>query len=162
MIILRRIATGITSHMPSRASEWTLAAILLNWGLNVAMTPGYLDREYWTTLRDLLPSEPFSPVVFWGGGAIVVAALRLLALVINGTFATTAWSRYSPHVRMLMATFSCFFWMTQVLSVWTAEQFWTGLSASAFLLLLDFYNIARTSTDARHSDEAHRNGIAGT
>lgn len=163
-MIIARLYRGVSSHFPARASEWALAAILFLWGLNAMFTPDYFNRPLWLPLREMLPEELvlLPPPLFWGGGALLVAVLRLGALIVNGTFADTAWSRFSPHVRMLMSVLSCFFWTTQVLSVWASEQVWTGLSTSAVLLALDLYNIVRTSSDASHSDEVRRNGITGT
>lgn len=152
MIILRRIGVGITKHLPARASEWALALILFIWALNCIFTPGYLERPAWLWLAD------HGSQGLWGGAALVIAALRLLALIINGTFADTAWSRRSPHVRAAMAFLSCFFWLSQSLSVWITDVTATGLSASVVFFALDIYNIVRTSTDARHADEAWKHG----
>lgn len=152
MIILRRIASGIRKHLPARASEWALSAILLIWGLNCLLTPGYLDRPAWQVLG------AWGSQSLWGCAALTIALSRFIALVINGTFADTSWSRFSPHVRAAMAFLSCFFWMSQALSVWATETTATGLSTPAVLFALDIYNIVRTSTDARHSDEAWKHG----
>jgi len=151
-MILARIATGITKHLPARASEWALALILLIWALNCSFTPGYLDRPAWQMLA------AHGSQLLWGCAALIVAVLRLLALIINGTFADTAWSRRSPHVRAAMAFLSCFFWLSQALSIWATGTTATGLSASAVYFALDIYNIVRTSTDARHADEAWKHG----
>ena len=71
------------------------------------------------TIRDLLIGAP----VFWVHSNIVLLTCiaaglaRLLALAVNGTFANTAYSRYSPHVRGVTAIASAAFWFMVLLSV---------------------------------------------
>lgn len=159
-MIIGRMYVGIRDHFDTRIIEWLFAGILLLWGVNASFTTGYFDRNAWALLADWAPGDParVPPAIFWGSAATLIALMRITALAINGTFHDTWWSRFSPHVRALMAFLSIFFWTAQTLSLWSAHYLWIGLGPPALYFAADFYIIVRTSSDARHSDEVYRNG----
>lgn len=150
-MIVGRIVNGVATHLPTRVTEWALAAILFNWG-------GIL----------LLPQETFAgasyqamlviaPESTWGVGCLAIGAARLLALVINGTFADSAYSRWSPRVRVVASVLSTFFWLQIVLSFVAGGTYGTGMAVYPVLLVLELYSAHRASRDTRYSDEAARN-----
>lgn len=149
-MLIVRVVRGIHAHLPARAAEWALGAILFNWGWILLLPGQTFGREAYDLMVAIAP-EPI-----WGIACLVIGATRLIALVINGTFADTAYSRFSPHVRTAMSGLSCFFWLQIVLSFALAPP-GTGLAVYPVLLVLDLYSAYRAAGDAKHSDMAARN-----
>lgn len=149
-MLIVKVVRGIQSHLPARAAEWALGAVLFNWGWILLLPRQTMGREAYDLMLAVAPEAA------WGIGCLAVGAVRLLALVINGTFAQTAYSRYSPHVQAGMSILSCFFWLQIVLSFALAPV-GTGVAVYPVLLVLDLYCAYRASRDAQHSDEVARN-----
>lgn len=147
MLILR-VVHGVSSHLEARASEWALGFMLLIWGIQL-LQPGdlFAISPAYDILAEIMPEN------VWGFACFLVGGSRLVALLINGTFADTAYSRYSPHVRAAMAVLSAFFWLNIAISVAVGRPGGTGMAIYPVLLLLDLYNAYRSSGDARQSDE---------
>lgn len=153
-MLIVKVLRGIQSHLPARASEWALGAILFNWGWILLLPRETFSREAYALMLAVMPENA------WGAGCLLLGAVRLLALVVNGTFASTAYSRFSPHVRTGMSVLSCFFWLQIVLSFALAPA-GTGMAVYPVLLVLDLYCAYRASRDAQHSDEVARNARHG-
>lgn len=149
-MLIVKVVRGIQTHLPARAAEWALAAILFNWGWILLLPKETFGREAYALMLAIMPESS------WGVACLVIGAVRLVALVINGTFANTAYSRYSPHVRATMAGLSCFFWLQIVLSFALAPV-GTGMAVYPVLMVLDLYCVYRAAGDAKHSDEVARN-----
>lgn len=152
MIIARRVISGIVEHLPGRASEWALSAIIAGWGVILSLSNGLFEKPSYVALARIADQADWASLCAFAGIA------RIAALTINGTFANTWWSHYSPHVRASMAFIACFYWLTISLSVAGSDQLSTGLAVYPVLLFLDAYNVIRASIDARHSEEKYRNG----
>ena len=107
-----RIVTGIRDHFESRIVEWVMGAAILNYGLGL-VSPGtaWTNPDPWRVLAYYAPENA------WGWLCVLLGLLRLIALVVNGTFADTAYSRFSPHVRGVTALGALGFWMMVLLSV---------------------------------------------
>lgn len=97
----------------------------------------------------------------WGWSCLVFGCGRILALIINGTFADTYYSRFSPHVRGAFAFLSCFFWATITIGLFAAWRPLFGLGCYPFLLLLEITNVWQSMRDARQSDESVRHDTTG-
>lgn len=151
-MIIARIAKGIAEHLPGRASEWALATMLLLWGVVLFNSLGLFSQSYFIGLARI--ANQYN----WAILCSVAGAARLLALAVNGTFGKTWWSRFSPHVRAVMAFMACFYWFTITLSILGSEQLTTGVAVYPVLFALDAYNVVRASSDARHSDEKYKDG----
>ena len=151
MIILR-IAEGIRNHFPARASEWALAAGLSHWGRIVYNEPSIFNRPGFSQMAEW--AEPRT----WGLAAMTVGGIRLIALVINGTFADTRYGQISPHVRGATAFLSCFVWLQIYLGLQISGDTTTGLGIYPYLLALDCYNTARAFGDAGEADRAKKYG----
>ncbi|BCP53765.1 hypothetical protein K32_23820 [Kaistia sp. 32K] len=157
MIIVRRVATGVASHFKARFGEWISALILLNWGLVLSCLGPIFDRPAMAWLAEIGGQQQ------WGVACYSIGLARTLALVLNGTFAGTPWSRFSPHVRALMSVLSCLVWTSVSLSVLSQSdisQIGIGLAVYPVLALTDLFSCACASLDARNSDEVHRYGRA--
>ena len=144
----------LTKSFPIRVTEWLLAGIMLSWSI-----------ACWN-LRPIDWANPlyaglarFADQHTWATFALVIGAVRLAALTING-----AW-RPSPYFRMGCAFLSCFMWLQISFAVFNAEIRATGIAIYPWLLLADIYNVFRASHDARLSDDraravSHERGVA--
>lgn len=154
MVVLR-IADGIRSHFPARASEWALAGIMAGWGWTLLR-----PVETFATSRAYSQMAVMADESTWGWGAITVGLVRLVALVVNGTFANTVYARMSPHVRGLFAFFACFIWLQITLGLIGSREIAPGVWAYGGLFALDAYNAIRTFGEAAQTDRARRNAGA--
>lgn len=152
MIVLR-LAHGIRSHFPARVSEWALAAALTTWGYilllpqdTFAISPAYRHMA-------AMASE-----TKWGSAAVTIGGVRLLALIINGTFAETPYGKISPHVRGLTAFFSCFAWVQILIGLLGSGDAVPGIGIVFWVLVLDIYNTVRAFGDAGDVDRVRKNG----
>ena len=153
MIILRVVAAGIAEHFPARRSEWVMAAMMMGWGALVLRPSDIFEQSpAWQPLA-AWASEPV-----WGTAALLIGALRLCALIINGTFYQSWYGRWSPHVRALASFLSCFIWMQLSWGLLNAPIVSTGLSIYPGLLVLDLMNVAAAASDAGKMDRAQKHG----
>lgn len=148
-MIIVKLAGGIRDHFPARASEWGFAALLLWIGYFLAVTPGtFVTSAGYAGLAALADEATWRIVCF------VVGSLRLLALVINGTFATTWYGRWSPHVRGACAFLSCGVWLPLMWGFLLSERPLLINGFVGVVLAIDVYNIRRVWADAGRSDQA--------
>lgn len=142
-MILVRIARGISDHFPSRATEWHMCIPPLYVGLALSWQPAifatstaYANVAAWMTEAS------------WSALFLSVAAARLVALTVNGTFQVF---RYSPLIRLGCAGFAAFAWGQFCLGFfmeWVATgraTFLIGLLAH--LVLVEVFNVFRASRD---------------
>lgn len=90
MIVLR-LAAGVCKHFPLRVSEWLMAIPSFGIGLVLLADPSMFDGRlgYATMAR-------WAEETTWGLVLLATTALRLLALVVNGSFNSF---RLAPHLR---------------------------------------------------------------
>lgn len=151
MVVLR-VIRGIHDHFPARASEWALSVMLFNLGLILALPRQTLQESPSLSGLARIASEDV-----WAWALLIIGSVRLMALVINGTFVHTTYGRWSPHVRAFLAFASCFFWMQITVGLTLSPTFATGLGIYPVLLALDMYNTARAAGDAALVDRARKN-----
>lgn len=151
--MLVRLARGVTDHFPARASEWVLAGMITHWGVIVLQPDNLFARSPAYQQMALLADEKM-----WGYSAIAIGFTRFVALVINGTFSSTWYGRWSPHVRSVLSGASCFFWTQISLGIWAADVNTTGLAIYPWLTVLDIWNAIRASNDAGKMDESRTDG----
>lgn len=149
-----RIVRGVTEHFRARAPEWALSVMLVIWGAIVYAPGDTFTTPAWSVMQ-LIADERT-----WGLSALIIGAIRLLALIMNGTFWTTWYGRLSPHVRAVMAFLSCFVWLQISLGLVLAGTVSTGLAIYPLLLALDFYNVLSAAHDAGDMDRKRRDGDA--
>lgn len=107
-----RVVVGIRNHLPERALEWVLAINIFWWGWRLAdPATQWQNAVAWEYMRSFWGEEA------WGWVCMTIGGLRILALVINGTFADTIYSRASPYVRATTAGLGAVVWFIAVLSV---------------------------------------------
>jgi hypothetical protein len=117
-----RIVTGIRDHFESRVTEWIMGASITWYGLRlVGPENAWSNPEAWAGMTRIMSEDA------WGWVCIGLGLIRLVALVINGTFANTAYSRFSPHVRGVSAVLGAGFWFMVFLSVSVASTSGSGI-----------------------------------
>lgn len=136
MIILRTLAHGVWSHAGVRFTEWLGAAPLLGIGVVLHLQPGVFA----TTASFATLAGWFTEAV-WTNIILTVAILRLLALLINGSFRRF---RHSPTIRFSASCVAALFWMLFTVGVFAAwrdaDGSPTGIIAYGTLLCLEFRN----------------------
>jgi len=142
MIIIRRIRHGVIEHFPIRASEWVMASAMTSWGLIVLVVDRMFDQTFAWQMMAAMADENA-----WGAGAVAVGVLRLIALLLNGTFAGSWYSTYSPHVRAAMSMASCFLWLSISIGLLFSGSASTGMVIYPHLFFLDAVNYYRAMGD---------------
>ncbi len=134
-----RFWRGITAHLATRITEWVAAAFMLQLGWTLYMPPDVLPGQpAWALLTQILFETT------WGMVMLAIAALRVLALSINGTYQGF---RFSPHVRALTAFLGCGIWLQVVLSLWLSQVPGTALGTYRIILALECWNLWRAGLD---------------
>lgn len=154
MLILR-IGRGVIDHFPVRRSEWINSLVMFGWGAILAFDnlPLY---GIWTNLSLSLSEAA------WSSMLMTIAALRLLALTINGTFPKSWYGRWSPHVRVAMSMICALAWMQLVLAGMKAPVWSTAVVAYAGYFVSDVLNTWSAAAEARELDKGRRNVAART
>jgi hypothetical protein len=128
-----RIVTGIQGHFPDRALEWGCAANIVWYGSKlVGPNDAWANPDAWAYMLSLGLTENQ-----WGWVFVLIGALRLLALIINGTFDGTWYSAMSPWVRAFTAGAGATAWFMVFLSVSAVQTAGSGIYQ--FPLILDFW-----------------------
>lgn len=154
-----KIWPGVRTHFRSRDVEWIMAVALIVWGGNMFLKPGndlITASGAWDGLRYWFHED-------WVVSLIMVTAgvASLLALLINGTFADTLYSRYSPFVRSIAMGAGSLIWLAvwmSALSANTAVTYWVPTllcGMRSFYAMGEFGVILRGYHDGR-SDSPHK------
>jgi len=141
----RRPATGARLPVGDRGLEWFSAAVMLSWGLVLAL-PG--DTLAQPSFAEFAQHGFTERVLAWVAG--LIGALRLAALYVNGR------SPRSPHVRVIGCLLGCLFWerVAWLLLAGTWSQAGVAsVSAAVYALLglADFLGIFRSAYDVRYT-----------
>jgi hypothetical protein len=97
----------------------------------------------------------------WGRLAIIIGMLRILALIINGTFPGTVYGKYSPAVRGIFAFASCFVWASISIGLFASAADAPGFFIYLFVCFgLDFTNGYSAMQDFGRVRGALKNGGA--
>lgn len=147
-----RVVTGIQRHFPERVLEWVMAVNLVWWGSRLtAPSIQWSNTDAWSFMLSLGPTEET-----WGWICVAIGTLRLLALIINGTFADTWYSAVSPWVRGVTAGMGAVVWFIVYLSVSAANT--SGAGIYQLPLVLDLWcSLHVLFTIGRASKGAARN-----
>jgi hypothetical protein len=143
-LIIVRMARGVTDHFPARRAEWVLSAMLFGWGIVLAPT----STDVFSTSHSFDGLAALAPEWVWAWICFSIGLIRLLALLINGTFADTWYGQRSPHVRGSLALLSCFIWTMISIGIYNSEISTTGLVVYPGLLFLEFTNVKEAWQDA--------------
>ena len=142
-MIIQQIRTGIRAHWHIRLSEWIMVYPAALMGAALLLQPAMFST-----------SPSFDTVAGWGPQArwsvfvLACAVVRLVALVVNGTFESF---RYSPHLRLLASVAGIAFWSQFTLGFITSAWFdggaWSGPIAYSTLCLCELANFYRSWKD---------------
>lgn len=150
-MIIVKVMKDIHGHWPARKSEWILAAMMFGWGVILFKEGSVFDgNRAWSEMAQIMSETS------WGILAMVVSAVRLIALTVNGTFSKSWYSRWSPHVRSLCSLLSCGVWMQIAFGLYMSDAATTGLSVYPGLLVLDLTNVLSGMKDAGEMDKAKK------
>lgn len=117
-----RIVTGIRTHFEARVVEWVMGGTLIWWGSKlVGPNDAWSNPDAWAGMLLWMDENT------WGWNCIGLGIARLLALGVNGTFADTLYSRFSPVVRGLSAGLSATLWFLVFLSVSAVSTSGSGI-----------------------------------
>lgn len=153
-MIAIRIVSGVTEHFQARLSEWVLSSILVALGIVIAQPDQMFERAPSLKMLTLV-----APEMTWAWVCLLTGMVRLLALVVNGTFADSAYGRFSPHVRGTLAFFSCLIWYAFVLGIWISGVNSIGIIFLTGIYVFEFFTIKEAFSDARQADEQYKHGI---
>lgn len=142
-----RLYLGIHDHFPARRPEWALAGAMAAWGYILAS-----DTPIFTAGSSWLPLAMWADEATWGVAAVWIGCLRLVALIVNGTFAGTWYGRWSPHVRAVAAAISSIIWALLVWGLFTSDAATTGRAVYPAFLFLELTNVWIAAGDAREAD----------
>jgi hypothetical protein len=138
------ILVRLSTTWPYRRSEWMLALITLAVGIVWGVNAPLFEQPNYTTMRRVMDREA------WAAWALVVGAVRLTALYING-----AW-RPSPHFRALGSFLTCFLWMSLFLGAASAEVVAVTVGIWPIFFLFDAFAVLDAAKDARIADDKAR------
>jgi hypothetical protein len=105
---------GMTSLNKTRPLEWMLATILLLWGVEIMRPTTVFDVPFYGVMKLLLRETT------WGAIAVVIGALQMLGLGING------WWRRSPIIRAVGSFCSGLFWLALCVLMFMGHQRYGG------------------------------------
>lgn len=131
----------IKSHLDTRFSEWAISLGLLTWGIIVFSQQTLFEGNSNFEVMSQIADEKM-----WGFSAILIGAIRLIFLFVNGTY------QQSGHIRAVGAILSIIIW-TFILASYAALPFIAPNLASLFLIItIDMYNLWHAAGDARKAD----------
>lgn len=135
---VHRFMNGMTDHFRLRAPYWIMSGIMFGLGVSLTMNPNIFTKDV-KAYQYVFANRVFDQHT-WAILCIVVASIRILALVVNGTFEAFPWSN---HIRSILAFLACFLWFQIGLGVWTEgvlDGWNTAMPIYAGLLLFDVLN----------------------
>ncbi len=148
-----RIVVGIRSHFEARFVEWVMAVCISFWGWTLLG-----EGEAWSNRAAWEGMLRVASEVTWGAICLAAGTAWVLALTVNGTFANTWYSRYSPVVRGCAAIVAAMIWFQVYMSVVTAQTSGSGiyplpLALSIWCVFHAWRDIGRGArSHGKHSD----------
>ena len=147
MVIVRRVTRGVAAHFPVRASEWLMVWPTFWMGVALMIQPAMFDTSPSFSVLSRWADESV-----WSTLAVSCAFIRLVALVVNGTFERFP---YSPYIRAFASFTGAGFWGQFTLAFFTAAMAGGGslsaVVAYSTFLLAEFLNIWRSFSDLARS-----------
>lgn len=145
MIIVRMIKDGISEHFPMRVSEWVMLWPTMGMWLAFQVQPDVFQK--YPSLQVL---AQWAEEETWAAVCLICGILRLIALVINGTF--KAQFPYTPHLRVVAAFMSIVFWsqlsLGCLISFLEGHGAVTAVVTYTSLCVFELVNLHRSVADA--------------
>ncbi|ORE89951.1 hypothetical protein ATO13_23801 [Stappia sp. 22II-S9-Z10] len=143
MLVVRRMAHGVADHFQMRVSEWVMLVPTVGTALSLMWFPDMFDMS-----PSFAGLARWADESTWAIFAWLVAAMRVSALGVNGTFAAFP---FSPHVRAGASAAGAIFWaeiaagfLSALISDGGAP---TGVNAYSTFVLLELVNVWRSFSD---------------
>lgn len=148
-MIAIRIISGVVDHFAVRLAEWLCTLILLFFGLTLLRAGNSFENPSFVVLAAYADEDAWGCIIF------AIAALRLLALILNGTFSWSA--RISLIVRSACATLCIGVWFALSVGIYLAGSSAPDSRTYAMLMLADVFLAAYTAgrTGAQFRAAAH-------
>jgi heme exporter protein D len=134
----------VKNHFSTRFGEWVGGFGLLLWGLLCLS-----NEAIFKTVPVFISMAEDAPYYVWGGLAASVGILRIVFLIINGT-----WKR-SAHLRAIGAGLSALVLATVFFGYAGSEYPPPSLGLIFPLLALDLKSLWSAAGEAKHSDLEH-------
>lgn len=137
------LIVSLKKHFPARLPEWWMSAMLVCWGLYILFHPGVFTspatRELFSGMVAM--AGALDPAELWGTCALLVGAIRAVALFINGAYTRT------PAVRVATSFVSAFIWTQVCVGFLNSGVANTGVVIYAGMVVLDIMSAYRAATD---------------
>lgn len=131
-----------------RMPEWVQAAGMFGWGLLALAAVGpFQDQSFFHPLLQIMSQ------LWWGISILVVGAIRLTFLVING-----AW-RPSAHIRALGCALGTMLWASLFVSSLSLTWLTPTTAIYAMLLSMDLMSLWFAAGDAKLADLSARSKV---
>lgn len=153
-VLILRVYDGAKGHFAARFWEWMFAFALLAAAYVFIVVP----QNFFVAPTYSIISRIASAQV-WGSILLVIAAARITALILNGTFET--FKRYSPPVRSITSLLSAISWGVVILGLHQAEGNFLAKVPYVVLFLGDirlFYTVADEAVDIEREYRAKNGG----
>jgi hypothetical protein len=135
---------AVRERLHFRLAEWHLAVTMTLCGFGLLQPGDVFAMPHYAVLSYLADED------VWGWTLLVVGALRLMALTVNG-----ALPRGSPHLRALLAIVSCVLWSALLMGFMSAGSPSLMVPVTAAAVFTEFVNIYRSAGSARVEDERY-------
>ncbi len=152
-MIALRIATGVRSHFVTRLPEWLLAGQMGLFGWQLLRT----GRTFGSSPTYRTMAALFTETA-WGGVALAISLVWLLALILNGSFRPFA--RWSRWVRSMSALAASVFWTAASASMFAANPVSTGVTNNAGFAAMAFVVSLITAREVGAADREARHAAA--
>lgn len=143
-MIVVRLAEGAWQHAGARFSEWIGAGLLAGWGYVLWAQPGIFEIS-----RSFQRLEQWGDQAAWANILLSAAAVRIIALFINGTMERMR--KHTPTMRFIASWIAFMAWALVALGMFYA---WrdsggspTGWIAYLYVALHELRNISQTRKD---------------
>ena len=149
-MIALRVVAGVTNHFMMRLPEWVNAVILTMFGLTLLQSGDTFNNPAFAVMKHYASEN------VWGAVLTGLGAVRLTALVLNGTFKWFA--RWSVRIRAGTATLCCFAWFCISAGLFMADSGSTGAKTYAAHLIVDMILAIHLGGQAGKVDRGIWNG----
>ncbi len=132
----------IREHFKLRFSEWIIGLMLLLWGITLLINTSLFEvyQAAFSSMSHIASQK------LWGLMAVGIGLLRLIFLIINGTW------RRSAHLRAIGSGLSACIWTAVWSSYLNSDTLLPGLWSVGALIALDLFSLWYAAGDAKQSD----------
>lgn len=142
-MLIVRVTRGVREHFSIRVSEWAMVHPTFWMGIALMLQP-----DMFSTSPSFASLARWADEGVWSSLAIGCAFVRVVALVVNGTFRSFT---LAPHLRAAASLVGIAFWSQFTLGFAVAAAqgggAWSAVVAYSTMLLLEFVNLHRSFAD---------------